>query len=315
MAKLGYTFRIAREAQGISLAHVERATKINRSYLIALEADAFDDLPGPFYTNNLIRQYALFLDLPAERILRLYPGRDTRAPMDPLNKLLSPGSGWGVWLLVAGVVVLMVTLAYGLIEAEAEADGGSALSAPVIVLAPSTPAPTEAPAPVQAPAPPATPAPTPRPRTAPATPALVTVAVPDVISLDVAAAEANLSAAGFTVSRQEAWSDVVAVGLVIEQNPPAGAERGPGDEVIVVVSRGRQGTFVPDVIGLGEAEARAQLEAAGLAVGPYVNRQGRDQLPDRVRESVCVGCVLSTIPGRGVAVEPGTVIALAVRAE
>jgi serine/threonine-protein kinase len=130
-----------------------------------------------------------------------------------------------------------------------------------------------------------------------------------------AEAEQRLRAAGFGVTRQEAFSASVPVGRVVEQNPPAGTQRPAGASVVIVVSRGAQGQVVPNVVGMQESQAIATLQNAGLRVNPNVNRQGRDQVPERVLETVCIGCVLSTSPAAGTTADASTVVNIAVRRE
>lgn len=63
----GAGLREAREKQNITLLQVEDATKINRRYLEALEADDFQELPGSVYAVGFLKNYARFLGFgPAE---------------------------------------------------------------------------------------------------------------------------------------------------------------------------------------------------------------------------------------------------------
>lgn len=74
---IGERLRSAREARGLSLDEIEAATRIRRRYLEALEAEAFDQLPGPAYAKGFLRTYASYLGLPAEDLVGLCP--DLRA--------------------------------------------------------------------------------------------------------------------------------------------------------------------------------------------------------------------------------------------
>jgi hypothetical protein len=51
---------------------VEQATRIRLAYLRALEADDFHRLPAPVYTRGFVRNYAAFLDLHPDHMVRLY---------------------------------------------------------------------------------------------------------------------------------------------------------------------------------------------------------------------------------------------------
>ena len=56
MADIGDKLRSAREAKGLSIADIEKATKIQSRYLNAIEENDFDKLPGDFYVRAFIRQ-------------------------------------------------------------------------------------------------------------------------------------------------------------------------------------------------------------------------------------------------------------------
>jgi len=47
-----------RKAKGISLSSIESSTKIGPHFLKAIEAEAFDELPGGVYTPSYLRQFA-----------------------------------------------------------------------------------------------------------------------------------------------------------------------------------------------------------------------------------------------------------------
>lgn len=93
-----------------------------------------------------------------------------------------------------------------------------------------------------------------------------TVKVPDVAGKKRATAEANLKEAGFKVSVDQEYSDSVASGLVISQNPNKDTVVAKGTTVRLVVSRGPRDIEVPDVIGRSEADATAALDRAGFEV-------------------------------------------------
>lgn len=63
MGEFGELLRNARAYRGVSLADAERATRINRRYLAALEQEAFDQLPPLTYARGIVRIYAQYLGL------------------------------------------------------------------------------------------------------------------------------------------------------------------------------------------------------------------------------------------------------------
>ena len=60
----------ARERKGVDLIRAERDTKIRVRYLSALEQGDYRDLPGAVYTKGFLRNYAIYLGLDPEDVLR-----------------------------------------------------------------------------------------------------------------------------------------------------------------------------------------------------------------------------------------------------
>ncbi|MCX7622837.1 MAG: DUF4115 domain-containing protein [Thermomicrobium sp.] len=69
MGDFGELLRNARAYRGVSLADAERATRINRRYLAALEQEAFDQLPPLTYARGIVRIYAQYLGLDPVTVL------------------------------------------------------------------------------------------------------------------------------------------------------------------------------------------------------------------------------------------------------
>jgi hypothetical protein len=69
---------------------------------------------------------------------------------------------------------------------------------------------------------------------------------------------------------------------------------------------------VPSLVGVPEAQARKQVDQAGLA-NTYSNYQGPGQVSPQVLNAVAVGSVISQSPAPGSVVAPGTTVYLAVR--
>ena len=60
----------ARERKGVDLMRAERDTKIRVRYLSALERGDYRQLPGAVYTKGFLRNYAIYLGLDPEDVLR-----------------------------------------------------------------------------------------------------------------------------------------------------------------------------------------------------------------------------------------------------
>src|SRR5262245_35770503 len=112
----------ARERKGVDLVRAERDTKIRVRYLSALERGDYRDLPGAVYTKGFLRNYAIYLALDPEDVLRqwrrergdqvgpepvIVPPAPIAEPSRPLN--FSPSVVVAA-LLTAGVVLFLVYL-------------------------------------------------------------------------------------------------------------------------------------------------------------------------------------------------------------
>ncbi len=107
----------------------------------------------------------------------------------------------------------------------------------------------------------------------PEQPAVQQVAVPGILNQDQAAAEAALKAAGLEVGTvTQAPSDEDQVGKVIQTDPAGGTRVDEGTTVNLTVGTGPDAITVPNVVGLTEDEARANLENAGFT-GSVSTRQ------------------------------------------
>ena len=130
------------------------------------------------------------------------------------------------------------------------------------------------------------------------------VLVPDVVNQTQAAAEAAIVAATLTVGNvTSAYSDTVAAGNVISQNPIGGASVLPGTPVDLVVSLGVEPVLVPDVVNQPQAAAEAAIVAATLAVGNVTSAYS---------DTVAAGNVISQNPIGGASALPGTPVDLVV---
>jgi len=72
MELIGERLRKAREKKGISLEDVSLHTKIVTRYLKALEEEDFAVFPAEIYLRGCLRNYARYLELEAEELIRIY---------------------------------------------------------------------------------------------------------------------------------------------------------------------------------------------------------------------------------------------------
>jgi len=75
---VGSRLKDARQARGLSLEDLVHATKIPRSTLQYLEADAFDRLPAPVFVRGFIRAYAKCSGVDPNPIVRAFEQRTSQ---------------------------------------------------------------------------------------------------------------------------------------------------------------------------------------------------------------------------------------------
>lgn len=69
MDNIGQTLKAAREKKGYTLDDLQQITKIQKRYLIAIEENNFEALPGQFYVRAFVRQYANTVGLDGDAIV------------------------------------------------------------------------------------------------------------------------------------------------------------------------------------------------------------------------------------------------------
>lgn len=89
MDELGNILREAREAKGLTLAEVQKATRINTRFVEALESSDYSALPTPVHVRGFLRNYARFLELNPEPLLDRYSASQNQKR----SSILSRGSG------------------------------------------------------------------------------------------------------------------------------------------------------------------------------------------------------------------------------
>jgi cytoskeletal protein RodZ len=128
---LGEWLRQRREELGISLEQAEEDTRIRARYLEALEAENFENLPGPVVGRGFLRNYAAYLELDAQEASNRYSnlvsppepeglsdepspfGTEPFRPL-PLHKMpsMAPGRRWVLALVAVALVVAVALLAW-----------------------------------------------------------------------------------------------------------------------------------------------------------------------------------------------------------
>jgi cytoskeleton protein RodZ len=114
---VGDALREARHERGESLEQASRATRVRESYLRALEEDeqSFEPFPGRVYARFFLREYAEYLGLDPEPLLRRFdhdalPALVTMPPT-PLFRRAPRPTRWAVAALIVLVAMLGVAAA------------------------------------------------------------------------------------------------------------------------------------------------------------------------------------------------------------
>lgn len=84
MDSVGQYLREQREAKGMSLEEVARATRVPMSSVERLEADQFDELPGEVFVRGFLKSYARAVGLDLDEVLARYTTNRRVAWVTPL---------------------------------------------------------------------------------------------------------------------------------------------------------------------------------------------------------------------------------------
>jgi cytoskeleton protein RodZ len=121
VARFGETLRGQREKKGITLEQAASDTRIREKFLKALEDSDYQTLPGAVYTKGFLRNYAEYLELPAEElVVQFHQERDqpdvprTFKPLNPIARrsyVFTPAVLVPV-VVLAGIVLFVSYLYY-----------------------------------------------------------------------------------------------------------------------------------------------------------------------------------------------------------
>src|SRR5690606_8623386 len=95
-----------------SLRDAERATRISRTYLEALESQDFAQLPPPAYARGIVKNYAQYLGLDPAAILSLYDATDDESVGEtiqvvPATRPLDVRSHWAPNFAIIGFMLVV----------------------------------------------------------------------------------------------------------------------------------------------------------------------------------------------------------------
>lgn len=219
-------FRDTRVMRGLSTIDVERDTRINRSYIDAIEEAQFEALPAPVYARGFVRSYARYLGLdPAEAVEAMpqdLPAPIGLEPMPGLRRTSVPALP-AINAPIAGAVAAALALVLVAVLVVPRLAGESGVDVPTEVATP----------PVGA---------TSTPDAVPSA-GVTTVppfddgTAPDFSGVSRTEAQQVLDDLGVTPLIVEAF-DATPAGLVFDQSPAPGATLREGDVMTLFVSQG-----------------------------------------------------------------------------
>jgi cytoskeleton protein RodZ len=114
-SEFGELLRHARAYKGVTLRDAERATRISRHYLVALEREEFGDLPALTYARGIVRRYAEYLGLDPTSVLAkfedIHGQRSGGFRVVPAMKPLDVPSHWAPnFAIIAFMVVISAVI-------------------------------------------------------------------------------------------------------------------------------------------------------------------------------------------------------------
>ncbi|KRN31527.1 helix-turn-helix domain-containing protein [Liquorilactobacillus mali] len=86
MVEIGKSLQAARIEKGYTLDDLQQITKIQKRYLIAIEDERFDALPGDFYVKAFIKQYAECVDVDPTEFLSAFESQKATESDDAVEK-------------------------------------------------------------------------------------------------------------------------------------------------------------------------------------------------------------------------------------
>lgn len=120
MKSIGEIFKQRRKEMNLSLKEAENATSIRMSYLQSIEEGDVSKLISPVYAQGFLKQYAGFLGLDGDKILRDYPllfnrslpSQEFSYGIGTLEVRGNPGASvkWfpnAVWVIVSVLILLL----------------------------------------------------------------------------------------------------------------------------------------------------------------------------------------------------------------
>src|SRR3990172_6983057 len=131
ISPLGETLQRARQPRGITVEDAERATRIPRRSLEALEQENFAILPAPVYARGFLRSCSGYLGLDPAELLPFFPvGHVDEPKMEPLPEVSQPRTWSMSGIMAVGAVAVLILLVIGLYSLGRDSSEGPSLLNP-----------------------------------------------------------------------------------------------------------------------------------------------------------------------------------------
>ena len=118
MTTVGQQLRALREARGMSVEEVSRATRVPVASVERIESDRFDELPGEVFVRGFLRSYASAVNTSPDDVLARYTASRRVAWVTPLplSSPAKPARGRRFGVAIAFVLLLILfTLALSIV--------------------------------------------------------------------------------------------------------------------------------------------------------------------------------------------------------
>ena len=112
---VGKTLSLRRQASGTSIEEVSKALNIKKDYIVAIENNQLEILPGKIYSSGFIRSYAKFLKLDPDETIKRLRAEQKALQIEPELQfpLAIPNSGMPrKSIVILGIIILLI--GYGL---------------------------------------------------------------------------------------------------------------------------------------------------------------------------------------------------------
>ncbi len=110
MENYGDLLKNAREAKNLDLDKIAREISIERKYLEGLETEDSGVFPGEAYLTGFLRNYALYLELDADYLLKLYRNKQIQEAPLPEGLYEKPKISFDKLLIIVPVALILLVI-------------------------------------------------------------------------------------------------------------------------------------------------------------------------------------------------------------